>query len=987
MARSSRLEAGNEAAMRDMCDLVHEAKKHQKQIEDIAEVKTGRFFGVDLNTKVCAKNFSLNCSKAVKKKLEAANRKSIYDVSVNLDGIYIACQTGLYELVRSATHVYYTQHKTGYNVIIDVSKDKSGNVVQVVYKVRKCAGTPAYTLSLYHTKSTLYVNGKGAKNFAEKDWVNILDLIFKSADVHPSLLNERLKKQLVAVNNSLIQANEQEDCSEVASKAKKDGKSKEHSGQPHVNAQQLELPDIVHERKEVSQQAEQLADPQASTLLSNQRRAERYVAEGKTLTKNKQQAEAQQTEQPTSLPSTKQSEPIRSIKDTPPPDITHSKHVEQIWMPELITEQLYPENQTNPQVEHPRTSLEEIYLHPSLIPRDDAANCTQYNLERGCLDSSPQLPLKTLHKDGVPITESAAQASITLAEATQDGVDPTEQTKGDLSDASLDHQSTVTALLPEQPPGTRRTKATTPKTAPRYQAPIAPDGKAPIPKKDKQAKGAPPTTEDTAKSHEAATAKIPHIEPETEETVDNCKTGQTESVDQNALLKLQQELEEKEKTLKEKERKIKQMEKSCNQRTKDVEKKLAQHETTKRYAFGLESKVKDLQEVNELLQQTTQLFNAQAKDNVEASRKTAEEGNSDGRYQDQFRQRVPPQVNQWAHPKEPASDCSGNNKVMEAKMEAMEAKILLAVKESENRMLQMMVNLNLQISQQQNLALVFQSNLAIHSNLQTQQALAQTTNGVHSTATHMQKEVKTHTQHLKTGRNKHHYPGATPKVVKKPGTRPRVYTPMPEQTTELGNWKAGRPLVGVGANLNTNTWASWNQRASMTTEKSTENSGAGSDSNTWANWNDRKRLINEKGSADTASPPKKAKQEHDRPVADQDGSVHIHPTMVSPSAHGNGHKGSIDDPTMPAARPMPGTPLLNQSYSTLYKRWPHDKERSLRDGNFKLSHPEPPKETSLPENRDEARLHIRDLPGKDQERKEAMYKHDETESEITSPGR
>ncbi len=176
MLRSSRLEASLEAATLEMWEMMQDAQKLDRQVEDLVEAKTGCGFGVDVNTKCSTRGFNLNCPKVLKKKLEATNRPNLYEVSNNLDSSYIACQAGLYNLIRIALHIYYTQHKTGYNVLIVISKDKQQQVVQMVYKVRKCAGMLPYTISMYHTKSALYINGKGVKTFIDKDWLNITEL-------------------------------------------------------------------------------------------------------------------------------------------------------------------------------------------------------------------------------------------------------------------------------------------------------------------------------------------------------------------------------------------------------------------------------------------------------------------------------------------------------------------------------------------------------------------------------------------------------------------------------------------------------------------------------------------------------------------------------------------------------------------------------------------------------------------------------------------
>ena len=153
--------------------------------------------------------YNLNKQSTVLKKIKAAERDELYTVDISKNHLYIRCQAGLYEMVRRAIHVYYlniqSQHIT---CDIDILREKSNQlIVQSTYKIRARGGTQAqYTINLYHTRSTILVNGRAWTSFRDSDWSGIAELINSTTDINPYLLNENFKsqfKQLAAAMSNI----------------------------------------------------------------------------------------------------------------------------------------------------------------------------------------------------------------------------------------------------------------------------------------------------------------------------------------------------------------------------------------------------------------------------------------------------------------------------------------------------------------------------------------------------------------------------------------------------------------------------------------------------------------------------------------------------------------------------------------------------------------------------------------------------------------
>ncbi len=210
--------------MRPLSDLMNTAYSGGWVIEEIVQKSKAKKAGKMLAPQIeyRSDNYSLNVKKNLKKKLEAANRSVLYEATANSDGVHYKVQTGLYELLRVAVHIYFTHFKQyEQEAHTEVFQDKEGNTTKVIYKIRKVSAqnTAQYTLTMFHTTSTLYVNGKQHKLFAERDFDNIVELIREAENIHPTLLNDTICKQVEYVQQQISQGNYNSNagCSDSAS--------------------------------------------------------------------------------------------------------------------------------------------------------------------------------------------------------------------------------------------------------------------------------------------------------------------------------------------------------------------------------------------------------------------------------------------------------------------------------------------------------------------------------------------------------------------------------------------------------------------------------------------------------------------------------------------------------------------------------------------------------------------------------------------------
>ncbi len=132
-------------------------------------------FSVASDTALKTVSYNLNKQKAVCKKLEAADRSQPYHIQyadMERKQIMIYCQTGLYELVRKAMYSYFTGYRNHKLTccVSGLKESSSGLIVQATYKIcHKGSGNTAYTVNMYHTKSSMLVNGRSLPTFLDTD--------------------------------------------------------------------------------------------------------------------------------------------------------------------------------------------------------------------------------------------------------------------------------------------------------------------------------------------------------------------------------------------------------------------------------------------------------------------------------------------------------------------------------------------------------------------------------------------------------------------------------------------------------------------------------------------------------------------------------------------------------------------------------------------------------------------------------------------------
>ena len=156
-------------------------------------------------------NYNLNSGKAVIKKLDASNRDCPCTVTrSNANSLMLHCQAGLYEYLRGAAFYYYchlSSHR--FEPQVTVIREKGSNlIVQTNYKITERGNGPtAYTLSFYHTKSAIQINGRSSSQFIETDWPELCSLIESHGDQlngqatgnSHTLLNDNIRSALTHI--------------------------------------------------------------------------------------------------------------------------------------------------------------------------------------------------------------------------------------------------------------------------------------------------------------------------------------------------------------------------------------------------------------------------------------------------------------------------------------------------------------------------------------------------------------------------------------------------------------------------------------------------------------------------------------------------------------------------------------------------------------------------------------------------------------------
>ena len=107
------------------------------------------------------KNYTLNSTKALYKKLEATKRNLNVEYKYTNGGIVLTADAVTFELLRLATLNYFEKlpEIIGQANIRKITDKSQATVVQYIIKV--IVNNASYTINIYNTTSRLLVNGNG----------------------------------------------------------------------------------------------------------------------------------------------------------------------------------------------------------------------------------------------------------------------------------------------------------------------------------------------------------------------------------------------------------------------------------------------------------------------------------------------------------------------------------------------------------------------------------------------------------------------------------------------------------------------------------------------------------------------------------------------------------------------------------------------------------------------------------------------------------
>ena len=169
--------------------------------------------------------YTLDKTKALKKKLEASERLYTYTIlKADKANISISCQAGLYELFRRAICIYFAYMESDeIDVAVEIHQDREKNIVQSNFRVRNGEkdSKGGYTVSLYHTTSSILVNGKNFSRFLDHDWQEIAIIIHEINQLNEFTDIDVLNRTIQECLNELLKRNK-------GTKTKNDKKDNKH---------------------------------------------------------------------------------------------------------------------------------------------------------------------------------------------------------------------------------------------------------------------------------------------------------------------------------------------------------------------------------------------------------------------------------------------------------------------------------------------------------------------------------------------------------------------------------------------------------------------------------------------------------------------------------------------------------------------------------------------------------------------------------------
>ncbi|XP_053384722.1 uncharacterized protein LOC128550211 [Mercenaria mercenaria] len=145
------------------------------------------------------KQYELNREKALRKKLAASNYEELSIIHTG-GGVKLQMNAGMYELFKYAAQNYYTSEAMVKKTIPTNVIDKKQNNVETRYKI-STGKLSHYTLNLYHTTSSVLVNGKGVNQFLNTDVTEILSSLERNIaenDCSVNNFNKQIKKLIIS---------------------------------------------------------------------------------------------------------------------------------------------------------------------------------------------------------------------------------------------------------------------------------------------------------------------------------------------------------------------------------------------------------------------------------------------------------------------------------------------------------------------------------------------------------------------------------------------------------------------------------------------------------------------------------------------------------------------------------------------------------------------------------------------------------------------
>ena len=171
-------------------------------------------------------SYDLNIPKAMLKKLLASEHEFPVTLNGTDGGLRIFCQVGYYELFRFALNKLFKNlvllgaldMSMHLHILAHVNTDQRKNQVSCIYKVAhdiNGAKQKLYTINLFHTTSTMLINGNREDMFLNTHLTKINDLIAASmpSETYLSNMNVLLAKTIKAwfanqnVGNNWLQDN------------------------------------------------------------------------------------------------------------------------------------------------------------------------------------------------------------------------------------------------------------------------------------------------------------------------------------------------------------------------------------------------------------------------------------------------------------------------------------------------------------------------------------------------------------------------------------------------------------------------------------------------------------------------------------------------------------------------------------------------------------------------------------------------------------